>query len=113
MQLAVTCDQKLEPSILRSYGNGAIKTRLMRSRRGIFRDDSLSPLLFCMAHNHLRVELRKTGYRYWMRTGRGKTTKRQLVSNLLYTDDLKLYGRYLDQLKGLLYKAVRLPITCR
>ena len=85
-----------------SYGNGAIKTRLMQIRRGIFQGDSLSPLLFCMALNPLREELHRTGYGYWLSTGRGETAKRQLVTHLLYMDDLKLYGRTPDQLKGLL-----------
>ena len=38
-----------------------------------------------------------------MSTGRGETPKRQFVSHLLYMDDLKLYGRNPDQLKGLLH----------
>ena len=33
----------------------------------------------------------------------GETAKRQHVSHLLYIDDLKLYGRNPDQLKGLLH----------
>ena len=51
-------------SMVLSNGNGAIKTRLMRIKRGIFQGDSLSPLLFCMALNPLSVELRRTGYGY-------------------------------------------------
>ena len=38
-----------------------------------------------------------------MSTGRSETAKHQLVSHLLYMDDLKLYGRNPDQLKGLLH----------
>ena len=34
-----------------------------------------------------------------MRTGRGETAKRQLVSHILYINDPKLYGRNPDQLK--------------
>ena len=36
-------------------------------------------------------------------TGRGRTTKRQLISHLLYMNDLKLYGRNPDKLHGLLH----------
>ena len=38
-----------------------------------------------------------------MSTGRGEAAKRQLVSHLLYMDDVKLYGRTLDQLKWWLH----------
>ena len=53
-----------------------------------------------MALNPLRVELRRTGYSYWMSTGRSKTAKLQLVSHLLYMDHLKSYARNPDHLKG-------------
>ena len=56
-----------------------------------------------MALNPVSVELHRTGYGYWMSTGRGETAKRQLVSHLLYIDDLKMYGRNPDQLKELLH----------
>ena len=41
-----------------------------------------------------------------MSTGNGRTVhvRRQLISHLLYMDDLKLYGRNPDQLDGLLHK---------
>ena len=87
-----------------SYKKVAIKTRLMRMRQGIFQDDSLSPLLFCMALNPLSMELCRSGYGYWISTGHGETANRQLVSHLLYMDDLEaIYGRNSDQLKGLLH----------
>ena len=70
---------------------------------GIFQGDSLSPLFFCMVLNPLSVELPRTDFGYWMSTAHGETAKRQLVSRLLYMDDLKLYGRNPDQLKGLLH----------
>ena len=86
-----------------SCGNSTIKTRLMQIRRGIFQDDSLSPLLFCMTLSPLSKELNRTSYGYQMTTGHGETAKRQLISHLLYMDDLKLYGRNSDQLDGLLH----------
>ena len=38
-----------------------------------------------------------------MTTGHGETAKRQLISHLLYMDDLKLYGKNSDHLYGLLH----------
>ena len=56
-----------------------------------------------MALNSLSKELNRTGYGYRMTAGLGETAKRQLISHLLYIDDLKLYGRNSDQLDGLLH----------
>ena len=78
-------------------------TRIMQIKRGIFQGGSLSPLLFCMALNPLSTELNRTGCGYRMSTGNGRTAKRQLISHLLYMDDLTLYGRNPDQLDGLLH----------
>ena len=75
----------------------------MQIRRGIFQGDSLSPLLFCMDRNPLSSEFNRTGCGYRMSTGNDRTAKRQLISHLLYMDDLKLYGRNPDQLDGLLH----------
>ena len=86
-----------------SHGQGTVKTMIVQIRRGIFRGDSLSPLLFCMALNPLSTELNRTGCGYRMSTGNGRTAKRQLISHLLYMDDLKLCGRNPDQLDGLLH----------
>ena len=86
-----------------SCGNSTIKTRLMQIRRVIFQGDSLSLLLFCMALCLLSKELNRTGYGYRMTTGHGETAKCQLISRLLYMDDLELYGRNSDQLDGLLH----------
>ena len=38
-----------------------------------------------------------------MTIGHGETAKRQLISHLLYMDNLKLYSRNSDQLDGLLH----------
>ena len=38
-----------------------------------------------------------------MTTGHGETAKLQLISHLLYMDNLKLYSRNSDQLDGLLH----------
>ena len=56
-----------------------------------------------LALNRLSKEMKRTGYGYRMTTGKGETAKRQLISHLLYMDDLKMYGRNYDQLNGLLH----------
>ena len=103
MQVPVTCDEELEDidgALLREQYN---QDKAYADQEGYFQGDSLSPLLFCMALNPLIKELNRTGYGYWMTTGRGETAKRQLISHLLYMDDLKRYGRNSDQLDGLLH----------
>ena len=90
-QVSVTCDEELEDI------HGSLLRERCRIRRGIFQGDSLSRLLFCMALSPLSVELHRSGYSYWMSTGRGETAKRQLFSPLLYMDNLKVYGRNPDQ----------------
>ena len=85
------------------HGQGTVKTRIMQIRRGIFLCDSLSHLLFCMALNPLSTELNRNFCFYRMSTGNGRTAKHQLISHLLYMDDLKPYGRNPDQLDGLLH----------
>ena len=104
MQVHVTCDEELEDIDGAFLWNSTIKTRHMQIRRGIFQGDSLSPLLFCMALT-LSKELNRTGYSYRMTTEHGETAKRQLISHLLFMDDLKLYSRNSDQLDGLLHTA--------
>ena len=56
-----------------------------------------------MALDPLSKELNRSGYGYRITTGHDETTKRQLISHLLYMDDLKMYGRNFDQFDGLLH----------
>ena len=56
-------------------------------KRGIFQDDTLSPLLFVVAMIPLTHLLRKikSGYEF--------TKGKEKISHLLYMDDLKLYAK--------------------
>ena len=67
----------------------------VKVNRGIFQDDSLSPLLFvvCMISISLVLRKVKAGYEW----GR----KEFSVSHLLYIDDFKLYGMSEEQIDSL------------
>ncbi|XP_045770460.1 uncharacterized protein LOC123870988 [Maniola jurtina] len=58
----------------------------IRIKRGIFQGDSLSPLWFCLALNPLSTLLKDSGLGYRLRKGG------EVISHLLYMDDLKLYA---------------------
>ena len=63
-------------------------------RRGIFQGDSLSPLLFVICMIQLTHILRKAKARYTF----GREEK---INHLLFMDDLKLYGKSENKIKGL------------
>ena len=56
-------------------------------KRGIFQEDSLSPLVFLLALIPLILILRKTKATYEFSGGKVK------INNPIFMDDLKLYGR--------------------
>ncbi|XP_063821249.1 uncharacterized protein LOC135071388 [Ostrinia nubilalis] len=58
----------------------------IRIERGIFQGDSLSPLWFCLALNPLSTLLKDSGLGYRLRRGG------EVISHLLYMDDLKLFA---------------------
>ena len=63
-------------------------------RRGIFRDDALSPLLFVICMIPLYHVLCKAKARYTLGGG-------EKINHLLFMDDLKLYGKSENEIKGL------------
>ena len=65
-------------------------------RRGIFQGDSLSPLWFCLALNPLSTLLMDSKLGFRLRRGG------ELISHLLYMDDLKLYASKRSDLVSLL-----------
>ncbi|KAJ8736966.1 hypothetical protein PYW07_000237 [Mythimna separata] len=68
----------------------------IRIERGIFQDDSLSPLWFCLALNPLSTLLEGSGLGFRLKRGG------QVISHLLYMDDLKLFAPNNLQLMELL-----------
>jgi hypothetical protein len=69
-----------------------MQSRLIKINRGIFQDDSLSPLLFCIALIPLTNELSRSKCEYQVH---GTARK---INHLLYVDDLKLIGRSEEEL---------------
>ena len=67
----------------------------VKIRRGIFQDDSLSPLLFVLAIIPLSFMLRKAKAGYDLGGNKGR------VNHLLFMDDFKLYGKNERQLDTL------------
>ena len=63
-------------------------------RRGIFQGDSLSPLLFVICMILLTHVLCKAKARYTLGGG-------EKINHLLFMDDLKLYGKSENEIKGL------------
>lgn len=74
-------------------GGTAISNRL-NIRRGIFQGDSLSPLLFCLSLIPLTHELNNSSYGYKI--------NKKIFNHLLYLEDLKLFAKDDNELKGLL-----------
>ena len=77
------------------HKEGVLETGPIRIKKGIFKGDSLSPLLFTMSVNPFSQELQKTRYGYPLE----EQTK---TNHLFYVDDLKLYGTSDNQLTGLI-----------
>ena len=73
----------------------------VKIKRGIFQGDSMSPLLFVMTMIPLTLMLRKTNIFYEVRK------KGERINRLLFMDDLKLFGKNVDQI-GSLVNTVRI-----
>ena len=77
------------------HQEGKFESREFNIKRGIFQDDSLSPLLFCLALAPLSTLLNETGYGYKTKTG-------NKVNHLLYMDDLKTFAKNDNKQTGIL-----------
>ena len=77
---------------LTSMGENLGEVSIMR---WILQGDSLLPILFVMALIPLPIVLNKT------KVGYGLGKNRRKINHLLYMDDLKLYGKSLEELDSL------------
>ena len=67
----------------------------MKISRGIFQDDSLSPLLFVLVVILTTLVLRQTKASYELKKGGKK------INHLVFMDDLKLFAKNEDQVDSL------------
>ena len=85
--------QKWTMNITLKHAEGEILLPDVKVKRGIFQGDSLSPLLFCIAIDPLSKLIKKESIGYSLGKSRKKSEKlKDLISHLLFMDDLKLYA---------------------
>lgn len=73
-------------------------TRSIAIRKGIYQDDSLSPLWFCLAINPLSHQLQRCQTGYHLKDSINET----IISHLIYMDDIKLYARTEKEMKKII-----------
>ena len=83
---------KWETDITLQHVNGSIQIPGVKIQRGIYQGDSLSPLLFCMTIDPLSKILKRKNIGYNLGKVRGERNAQELISHLLFMDDLKLYA---------------------
>ena len=76
-----------------TYEKGALMSDNINIKNGIFRGNSLSPLLLDISLIPLSLELNSSCYGYKIRT--------EQITHLLFMDDLKLYAKDDSELEGL------------
>jgi len=86
--------EKWNTSLILKTKQEVMQSQPIQIRRGIFQGDSLSPLLFCIAHIPLTNELNRPDCGYQVHG-----TERK-ISHQSYMDDLKLLGRNENELKN-------------
>ena len=85
--------QKWTMDITLKHNEGEIHLPDVKVKRGIFQGDSLSPLLFCIAIDPLSKLIKKENIGYSLGKSRKRSDKiKDLISHLLFMDDLKLYA---------------------
>ena len=90
-----SCMSVWETDLHLSHSNGFLTSNGMQIKCGIFQGDSLSPLLFCLAHIPLSQLLNDTGYGYRI--------ENRKINHLFYMDDLKIYAKDDTELQKLLH----------
>ena len=103
--------QRWTMNITLRHTKGEIHLPDVKVKRGIFQGDSLSPLLFCIAIDPLSKLIKKESIGYSLSKSRKKEDKvKDLISHLLFMDDLKLYAedeKGLEKLIGVVHEFSR------
>ena len=84
------------------HNDGEINIPDVQIRRGIFQGDSLAPLLFCLAIDPLSKLLKSEGVGYNLSKSRKKDNVEEIISHLLFMEDLKLYASTDEDLNRLI-----------
>ena len=75
-----------------NHSEGELHIPDVQIKRGFFQGDSLSPLLVCLTIDHLSKLLKEEKIGYNIGKIRGDGAMKQIISHLLFMDDLKLYA---------------------
>ena len=86
-----------ETTLLLSKPNGILAYGNIKINSGIFKGDSLFPLLFCLPLFPLTKIINNSQYGYKMKNNK--------INHLFYMDDLKLYASNDNELEGLIKTA--------
>ena len=92
---------KWKTDITLQHESGSISLPDVKIQRGIYQGDSLSPLLFCLTIDPLSKILKSKNIGYNLGKVRGEGTAQELISHLLFMDDLKLYAENDEKLNEL------------
>jgi len=93
-QLLTTNMGQWKTTLTLKHTDGALQSRQININSGIFQDDSLSPLLFCIALTPLSSLLNNSIYGY--------TTGSSTINHLFYMDNLKTCAKNDQEQTGLL-----------
>ena len=91
--------RKWKLQLVLHHGTESTLSDTIQIKSGIFQGDSPSGLLFCVSLIALSWLIKRTGHGYYINKGRKPDN---LISHLLFMDDLKLYSLNDNQLRALL-----------
>ena len=85
-----------------AHNNGEITIQDVRINRGIYQGDSLSPLIFCLTLDPLSKIIKDLNIGYNVGKVRGQDANKEIISHLLFMDDIKLFADSDENLQKLI-----------
>ena len=85
-----------------AHNNGEITIQDVRINRGIYQGDSLSPLIFCLTLDPLSKIIKDQNIGYNVGKVRGQDANKEIISHLLFMDDIKLFADSDENLQKLI-----------